>query len=35
VYIEGFGGCRIEDDVVLRDSGPEVLTKSDKSLLVV
>jgi Xaa-Pro aminopeptidase len=35
VYIEGFGGCRIEDDVVMRDSGPELLTKSDKSLMVV
>jgi Xaa-Pro aminopeptidase len=35
VYIEGFGGCRIEDDVVVREEGPEVLTKSPKELLVL
>lgn len=35
VYIEGFGGCRIEDDVVVRDSGVEVLTQSSRDLLIV
>jgi Xaa-Pro aminopeptidase len=35
VYIEGFGGCRIEDDVVLRASGAECLTKSPRELLIL
>jgi len=33
IYVEGFGGVRIEDDVVVRDGGCEVLTKSSKELL--
>lgn len=35
VYIEGFGGVRIEDDVFVTDSGIEILTKSPKELLVI
>jgi len=35
IYIPGFGGVRIEDDVVIRDGGCEVLNKSPKDLLVV
>mgnify|MGYP000147280241 CR=1 FL=1 len=35
VYIEGFGGVRIEDDVVVNSDGCEVLTKSPKELLVL
>lgn len=33
VYIEGFGGVRIEDDVVVTDSGVEILTHFTKDLL--
>ena len=35
IYIQGFGGVRIEDDVVVRDSGCEVITKSQKELIIV
>ena len=35
VYIEDWGGVRIEDDVVLGAEGPEVLTKFDRALLQV
>jgi Xaa-Pro aminopeptidase len=33
VYIEGFGGVRIEDDIVVTDGEPEVLTHFTKRLL--
>ena len=35
IYIPGFGGVRIEDDVVIRDGGCEVLNRSSKELLIV
>jgi len=35
VYIPGFGGVRIEDDVVVTDDGCRVLTKADRSLHIV
>lgn len=35
VYIEGWGGCRIEDDIVITDSGCEILNKAPKTMLVL
>jgi Xaa-Pro aminopeptidase len=35
VYIEGFGGIRIEDTVVVTSHGCEILTPTSKELLVV
>lgn len=33
IYIPGWGGVRIEDDVLVTTSGPRVLTRFDRSLL--
>jgi Xaa-Pro dipeptidase len=35
IYIPGWGGVRIEDDVVAQDGGCLVLTRSDRSLRVI
>ena len=35
VYIHGWGGVRIEDDVVVEADGCRLLTKSDRSLRVI
>lgn len=35
VYIPGFGGVRIEDDVVIKKDGVEILTKSSRELLEI
>lgn len=35
VYLEGFGGIRIEDTVVVTDKGCEILTPSSKALHII
>ena len=35
IYIEGFGGVRIEDLVIVTEEGCENLTHSDKQLLEI
>lgn len=35
IYIEGFGGVRIEDDVVVKKDGYEVLTRFTKELIKI
>jgi Xaa-Pro aminopeptidase len=35
IYVEGLGGVRIEDDVLITDTGCEILTRSRKELICV
>ncbi|MEO8211273.1 MAG: M24 family metallopeptidase, partial [bacterium] len=35
IYVEGLGGVRIEDDVVVKENGCEILNKSTKDLIVL
>lgn len=35
IYIEGWGGVRIEDDILVTESGCEVLTHATKKMLVI
>ena len=35
LYIPGFGGVRIEDSVIVKDDGIEILTKFPKELMIL
>lgn len=35
IYVPGLGGVRIEDDIVITDSGIKLLTHSSKEFTVV
>ncbi len=35
IYIAGWGGIRIEDTVIVKNGGCEVITRSDKNLLII
>lgn len=35
IYLPGFGGVRIEDDVVITETGIQILTRSPKELIVL
>ncbi|WP_283777480.1 Xaa-Pro peptidase family protein [Paenibacillus sp. J2TS4] len=35
IYLPGFGGVRIEDDIVITETGVERLTHSDKNLIII
>ena len=35
VYLPGFGGIKIEDDVIVQDHGPEVISRATRDLVAV
>ncbi|AEY66439.1 aminopeptidase P family protein [Clostridium sp. BNL1100] len=35
IYVEGLGGVRIEDTIIIRDDNPLVLTRSKKDLIII
>lgn len=35
IYIPSWGGCRIEDDIVITKDGHEVITKANRDLIVI
>ena len=35
IYIDGFSGVRIEDDVIVKKDGCVVLNKSNKELIMI
>ena len=35
IYIPGLGGVRIEDDIIVNKNGIEIITKSQKELIIL
>ena len=35
IYIAGWGGVRIEDDVIIKDNGCEILNKTTKDIIEI
>ncbi len=35
IYIPGWGGCRIEDDLVVTENGYEIITHSPRHLIIL
>ena len=35
IYIAGWGGVRIEDDVIIKNNGCEILNKTTKDLIEI
>ncbi|TKJ08301.1 M24 family metallopeptidase, partial [Bacillus cereus] len=35
IYIPNWGGCRIEDDIVITKDGYDVITKSNRELIII
>jgi Xaa-Pro aminopeptidase len=35
IYLAGWGGVRIEDDIIITDNGCEILNKTTKELVVL
>ncbi|MNV96160.1 Aminopeptidase [compost metagenome] len=35
IYVPGFGGVRIEDDIVITETGIKILTSSPKDLIIL
>ncbi len=35
IYVEGLGGVRIEDTIIIRDNNPQILTKASKDIIIL
>jgi len=35
IYVEGLGGVRIEDDIIIKQGGSEIINKAPKELIVI